>query len=153
MDNGDVLVSREELYAMVWATPIQRLAKEFGISDVALGKICKKLGVPRPPRGYWARKAAGQTVKAASLPSKGAGERNGVYLSRTSEPKPVIQLSESTVVLIEHLMMPQNVLSVPELLDKPHPLVRRTNQAFSKSRSDMYGALWGTYGCFRFSDL
>ncbi len=32
---------------MIWATPMQRLAKELGISDVALAKTCKKLGVPR----------------------------------------------------------------------------------------------------------
>jgi hypothetical protein len=32
-----------------------KLAKEFGISDVALGKICKKLDVPKPSLGYWSR--------------------------------------------------------------------------------------------------
>lgn len=125
MDERNVLVSREELYAMVWATPMQKLAKEFGISDVALAKTCKKLGVPRPPRGYWARKAAGQTVKAPPLPLKNARQRDGVYLSRSSAPKPVIELSEHTVVLIEQLMMPTNTLSLRESLVKPHPLVRR----------------------------
>jgi hypothetical protein len=43
MDNRDIFVSRDELYAMVWATPMQRLAKDFGLSDVALAKTCKKL--------------------------------------------------------------------------------------------------------------
>lgn len=147
MDDRSVYVSREELYAMVWATQMQKLAKEFGISDVALAKTCKKLGVPRPPRGHWARKAAGQTVKATALPARGAKQRDGVYLSRASEPKPVIELSEGTVALIEHLMIPENIMSISETLDKPHPLVRRTMQALSKSKIDMYGALWGSYGC------
>lgn len=70
MGSNDVFVSREELYSMVWSTPMQKLAKEFGISDVALAKACKKLGVPRPPRGFWARKAVGQRVKTAPLPKK-----------------------------------------------------------------------------------
>jgi hypothetical protein len=42
------------------------LAKRYNISDVALGKVCRKLLVPVPPRGYWARvehgyKGHGQT--------------------------------------------------------------------------------------------
>jgi hypothetical protein len=31
------------------------LAPKYGISNVALKKICKKLNVPTPPRGYWAK--------------------------------------------------------------------------------------------------
>ena len=38
------------------------LAKEFGISDVGLAKVCRKLGVPVPGRGYWAKKVAGRVV-------------------------------------------------------------------------------------------
>jgi hypothetical protein len=55
--------SREELYQKVWDRPVQKVAKEFGISDVGLAKVCRKLFVPLPGRGYWARKAAGQKVE------------------------------------------------------------------------------------------
>jgi|ERR1700733_2455617 len=55
--------NREELYQKVWDRPVQKVAKEFGISDVGLAKVCKKLFVPIPGRGYWARKAAGQKVE------------------------------------------------------------------------------------------
>ena len=51
-------VSREELHQLVWEFPGTHLAKRFGISDVALAKICRRLDVPRPPPGWWARKAA-----------------------------------------------------------------------------------------------
>ena len=37
------LKRREELYHKAWSKPLVHLAKEYGISDVALGKICKKL--------------------------------------------------------------------------------------------------------------
>ena len=46
-------VSREELYELVWSKPMTHLALELGISDVMIGKLCKQLDVPRPPRGYW----------------------------------------------------------------------------------------------------
>ena len=61
-------ISRKELYKKVWETPITRLAREYGLSDVGFAKICKKYNIPRPPRGYWARKAAGYKVKRLPLP-------------------------------------------------------------------------------------
>jgi hypothetical protein len=47
-------ISREELYDLVWAKPMTHVAKDLGISDVMLGKLCKEQLVPKPPRGYWA---------------------------------------------------------------------------------------------------
>jgi hypothetical protein len=42
-------VSREELYDYVWGTPTTRLAANYGISDVALGKIRENLSISTPP--------------------------------------------------------------------------------------------------------
>jgi len=59
--------SREELFAMVWECPAKEVARELGISDVALGKMCRKLQVPKPPRGYWAKMAAGRKPRQPPL--------------------------------------------------------------------------------------
>ena len=59
-------LKRADLYEKVWTTPVIRLATEFGISDVALHKICRRHKIPVPPRGYWAKLAAGK--KVASFP-------------------------------------------------------------------------------------
>jgi len=69
---------RHELYDQVWAKPVREVAKEHGISDVALAKICRKLEIPRPGRGYWARKAAGKSVKKDPLPPASPGVRTEV---------------------------------------------------------------------------
>ena len=63
---------RNKLYEEVWAEPTQKVAARYGISDVALAKVCRQLQVPKPPRGYWAKKAAGQPVPRRSklLPLK-----------------------------------------------------------------------------------
>ena len=55
--------NREELYEKVWASTMQKVAKEYGISDVAIGKTCKKLAIPVPGRGYWNKQAANQPVE------------------------------------------------------------------------------------------
>ena len=59
---------RQALYQQVWETPMSQLAKDYGISNVMLKKICKELSVPTPPRGYWAKLAAGKQVKKTPLP-------------------------------------------------------------------------------------
>src|SRR5690606_28685041 len=50
------------LYEEVWAEPTQQVAKRYGVSDVAIAKACALLDIPKPPRGYWAKKAAGQKL-------------------------------------------------------------------------------------------
>jgi hypothetical protein len=54
---------RERLYEEVWSEPTQKVARKYGISDVALSKVCNQLQVPKPPRGYWAKKDAGRPVQ------------------------------------------------------------------------------------------
>ena len=55
--------SRREFYELVWSKPMTHLAKELGVSDVALHKVCRKHAIPNPPAGWWAKKAAGKKVQ------------------------------------------------------------------------------------------
>ena len=59
---------RQALYDEIWAEPMTVVAKRYGLSDVGLRKICVKLVIPVPPRGYWARLAAGQHLEKHPLP-------------------------------------------------------------------------------------
>ena len=56
-------LTRKELYELVWAKPRSEIAKLFQISDVRLGKLCRKKNVPAPPRGYWASATARRRKK------------------------------------------------------------------------------------------
>jgi predicted transcriptional regulator of viral defense system len=49
---------REVLEKEVWSEPIRQLAKKYGVSDVAIHKHCKKMGISLPGRGYWAKQAS-----------------------------------------------------------------------------------------------
>jgi hypothetical protein len=61
-------LTRTELYDLVWTRPRSSLAKELGISDVAIGKLCTRSHIPGPPPGYWARKAVGKSGRRPPLP-------------------------------------------------------------------------------------
>jgi hypothetical protein len=58
-----VRYDREELYEKVWRMPVRLAAREYGVSDVAIGKVCRKLHIPVPGRGYWAKRAANRPVE------------------------------------------------------------------------------------------
>jgi len=49
------IVTRVQLFELVWNEPMRALAPKFGLSDVGLAKICRGAAVPLPPMGYWAR--------------------------------------------------------------------------------------------------
>ena len=60
--------SRVELFELVWAKPMTHLAKELGLSDVGLRKICVKFGIQLPLRGHWARLQVGKQDPRPELP-------------------------------------------------------------------------------------
>ena len=50
-----ISLTRQELHDKVWMTPMQKLAMQFGLSDVGLAKLCRRHEIPLRGRGYWAR--------------------------------------------------------------------------------------------------
>jgi hypothetical protein len=67
-------ITREDLYEAVWSESVQKLALALGISDVGLAKICKKLNVPRPGRGYWAKSRGVRKMLRVPLPPLKPGQ-------------------------------------------------------------------------------
>jgi hypothetical protein len=69
-------LTRQEIFDRVWTTPIVQLAPEWGLSDQGLHKACRRLQIPRPPRGWWAKAQAGRRVRRPKLPKlpEGQGE-------------------------------------------------------------------------------
>jgi len=74
-------ITREELYEAVWSESVQKLALALGISDVGLAKICKKLNVPRPGRGYWAKPRGARKVLRVPLPPLKPGQDESYVIS------------------------------------------------------------------------
>lgn len=113
--------TREEFHALVWSEPMTHLAKEFGLSDVALHKVCRKHGIPTPPPGWWAKKAAGKDVAVAPLPPSpgtGLGRITIAGGELRDEPSPLAIARESARVQVSS--------PVSEAAVDPHPVVERT---------------------------
>jgi hypothetical protein len=63
------MISREELYRLVWSEPMIKIAARFDVSGSYLARICTLLNVPRPERGHWAKLAHGKTPPQPPLPA------------------------------------------------------------------------------------
>ena len=64
MTQEPVTLTREQLYELVWNEPTRTIAVRCGLSDRGLAKICIRLHLPLPGRGYRQKKAAGKDVGA-----------------------------------------------------------------------------------------
>lgn len=114
-------VTREDLYAKVWQTPMRRLAEEFGITGNGLAKICDRMNVPYPPRGYWAKGEAGKPVVTFKLPPVKPGTPLSMDIQRTpSKPAPTPQIRESISAAVAKV----EGIAVPETMDNLHPRVK-----------------------------
>lgn len=69
------MVTREELYALVWSQPMVKIAEQFEVSGSYLARVCTALRVPRPERGYWAKLAVGKAPTRPSLPEAQPGNQ------------------------------------------------------------------------------
>lgn len=126
---------REVLYKQVWEKPLLKLAQEYGVSAVALGKTCKKLSVPVPGRGYWARAAVGKTDKR--IPLQKLKETPVVYRSVPSTQ--VKQTSEGGDPEMAHIAAQKasGVFNVNwEAVTLEHPIIRSTAKLLRRGKAD-----------------
>lgn len=125
MGRGDhcTELTRKELYAQVWAEPMTKLARRYGLSDRGLAKICTRMGIPVPGRGYWARVQSGQVPLQEKLPKIKARQKAVVNLNKRGHILEETKELQDVAGNIESEAHPDNKIVVPGELIDPLPLV------------------------------
>lgn len=139
MNNETVYLKREELYKMVWSEPVSKLARGYGLSDRGLGKICKRLEIPVPGRGYWQMKKKGLQMPVALLRPTKKSNAMGAYIRRTSKPQIDGEQNQETYDLITAEKLFENKITVPPSLDSPHYLIAMTKRSLIGAKVDDRG--------------
>lgn len=141
-------VTREELYELVWAKPLMHLALDFGISDRGLGKICARLEIPVPGRGYWRQVARNFAVKRKALPKPSAGCPPNIKI-RSNEDSQTSNINSCDIVqsIIEQEADPSNIIQVPNKIARFHPLVKSTLEGLLKAKPDRYARCYAGGDC------
>lgn len=110
---------RQELHDLVWSEPLANLAPRFGMSDVALTKICKRHGIPIPGRGHWAKLKAGKPSPRFPLPPRGLGAAETVHIGHSNWNE---RKEEERALMVEDIPPP------PEFIEPFADLVARVNK-------------------------
>jgi hypothetical protein len=118
---------------------MMRLAKEYGLSDNGLRKICRRFNIPIPQGGYWQKLQYGKRVQKVALPAFDGEdkieiqERVRAFGSDKDALPPEIAFE----------YMPENLVKVSEKLSNLHPLVKSTKNNMHqswKNRDVVFGA-------------
>jgi len=119
-EKSQKVLTRQELYDLVWVTPMIDLAKQFNFSDNGLRKVCKKYSIPVPKMGYWQKIRYGKPTSKTPLPPSKSNEVVAInILPRSKENLDPVLIVKKTIV-------------VPETIEKFHPLVQQTRKLIKK---------------------
>jgi hypothetical protein len=118
------VVTRKELYDLVWDTPLSKLAKKYNLSDNGLRKVCKKLDIPLPKNGYWQKIQFNKKVIKEKLPLNNSVE-SSITLKFRDNSQTLIngeenQLNQLTKELKTQL---KDIIVVPEKITKSSQLI------------------------------
>jgi hypothetical protein len=126
-------VSRETLFEQVWLEPMTTVAVRHGVSSNFLARVCERLNVPHPGRGYWQQLEVGKAEPKPALPDPRPGDE--LEWARDGEPRrffqPVTQSPEASEPLPKRVFPPGTI----------HPLVAGTRDIFSHSAGNDAGHL------------
>ena len=113
------------------------------MSAVTLGKMCRKLRVPVPGRGHWAKLAYGKEgAKKPPLPK--LDKIPVIYRSPTVQRKPATQNENDPEFAAINGLLASGALNPlpPDGFGQPHPLIRHTTSLLrSRSRKDEHAIL------------
>jgi integrase len=64
-----LVLSRQELYSLVWSTPLRQLASRLGMSEKGIATRCMLLEIPMPSQRWWGRTNLGRAPSGPGLPA------------------------------------------------------------------------------------
>lgn len=129
-------ITRVELYDLIWSKTKVEVAKELGISDVAVTKIARKLAVPLPPQGYWITK---RKRPRPPLPATKGPTSYRIHRSRRRATPAHDDIDPSAATLIAFEKDLKNQIKPPTRLTSPHPTIESTLKILGSMNPDDYG--------------
>src|SRR5580704_11336963 len=129
---------REELYEKVWQHPLRKLAAEYGISDVALANVCRKLQIPLPSLGHWTKIQCGQAIPRPALPAA----KDLPVLIRPIPREKILLLTEDAPKLETIQRIEEGATPPVTNAMLAHPLIEKAKRTLSGARTTDRGVLW-----------
>lgn len=126
------LYDRAKLLEQVWSDPVQVVAPLYGLSDVGLKKLCSRLQIPTPPRGYWAKLKAGKRVHSKPKLHEYTGQSRHLQrpaVAAQPPPKTATEVDVRLQQVLDFEQQPENQIVVAERVRDWHPFVAAARAA------------------------
>lgn len=119
-----IVLTRQELYDLVWENPLSKLAKKYNLSDNGLRKMCKKLDLPLPKNGYWQKIQYNKKVIKEKLPVNNTVDAS-ITLKFRDNAETIIngEVNELNQLTKELKTILKDTIIFPEKLTKPNQLI------------------------------
>ncbi len=120
-------LTRNDLYELVWQRPIIKVAKEYGLSDRGLSKLCERYGIPVPPRGYWSKIQNGHKAKIPQLISLDSKVDKRIVIA-SNVKRNSNKLPDNLKDAITAEKQAKNKILVPESISNYHSIIAQWNK-------------------------
>lgn len=130
-----IVLSRKELYDLVWSKPMTALIQKYEIKNSELRKILSEMSIPIPEMGYWQKIQYGKSVTIKELPIDFSGRKE---VSITIRENPISFNKSPQKTLKESLENDSNLpTKVNQKLAKPDILIIEARESLKKKRSEL----------------
>ncbi|MCR6641702.1 MAG: hypothetical protein NVV82_22600 [Sporocytophaga sp.] len=141
-----IIITRKELYDLVWAEPVSAILKTYFLTDAEFRKICSKMKIPLPKFGYWQKNRAGKKVSIEMLSNDYNGDIEVSLLQREDGDENLVALSPLEALQKEIECDVSLPLAVPKELVNPNKLILKAKETLT-SREPGYGRYYGMISC------
>lgn len=125
-----VKLSREQLYELVWESPLSNIIKTLPVTLQQLKEICNDMEVQLPPNGYWTKLRFGKTENRIGLSIDYSGESFAILGQSIDSAEILITDKELFQERIKKEVEP--LLKVPRQLIDPDPRIVRAQRILTE---------------------
>lgn len=121
-------LTRQELYDLVWKTPVSKLLQKYAFSNDGFKKLCKQFDIPLPDGGYWMKLKFNKKVNQTKFNPIFGGVDKIVLTIREEGNSVNVDQTPLTIRTKEIENDPNAPLIVPDEITKPDILTIQTKQ-------------------------
>lgn len=128
-----IILTRHELYSIVWLQPLSSLIKKYVISYSQLRKILKDFDIPIPENGHWSKLKFGKQVEIKPLSNDYKGRNEAELMEIEIGDEIILKAKRELINSNEESFI--NLYKVPKKLTNPDILISNTKEYFDAGES------------------